>query len=253
MNNNQQQQYYSHLHNHHHRTAVANRQRPVRILYCTGNQGKFAEASIIVNNWLKENDGWGIDIRLIQADPDPTEVQGSDRQIAVQKCVSAYESVKYTGALTIDIDFVITEDVGLRLGALNGFPGPYCKPMLETIGVEGLANLVLKYDEEKGERNAMATCTLAVLETSVAFKYPLFVEKCVHVFEGAIAGKIVEPRGSVQHGKASWNACFEVAANDETDGATFGELSYEQQSKVSHRKKAIEGFLNSPLILGRLS
>jgi non-canonical purine NTP pyrophosphatase (RdgB/HAM1 family) len=167
--------------------------------------------------------------------------------------VSAYESVKYTGALTIDIDFVITEDVGLRLDALNGFPGPYCKPMLETIGVEGLANLVLKYDEEKGERNAMATCTLAVLETSVAFKYPLFVEKCVHVFEGAIAGKIVEPRGSVQHGKASWNACFEVAANDETDGATFGELSYEQQSKVSHRKKAIEGFLNSPLILGRLS
>ena len=175
--NNNQQQYYSHLHNHHHRTAVVNRQRPVHILYCTGNQGKFAEASIIVNNWLKENYGWGIDIRLIQADPDPTEVQGSDRQIAVQKCVSAYESVKYTGALTIDIDFVITEDVGLRLDALNGFPGPYCKPMLETIGVEGLANLVLKYDEEKGERNAMATCTLAVLETSVAFKYPFLYTK----------------------------------------------------------------------------
>ena len=157
------------------------------------------------------------------------------------------------GALTIDIDFVITEDVGLRLDALNGFPGPYCKPMLETIGVKGLANLVLKYDEENGERNATATCTLAVLETSVAFKYPLFVEKCVHVFEGAIAGKIVEPRGNVQHGKASWNACFEVASNDETDGATFGELSYEQQSRISHRKKAIENFLDSHLILGRLS
>ena len=72
-----------------------------------------------------------VDIRLIQADPDPTEVQGNERQIAIQKCVSAYESVKYTGALTIDIDFVITEDVGLRLDCLNGFPGPYCKPMIE--------------------------------------------------------------------------------------------------------------------------
>ena len=102
----------------------------------------------------------------------------------------------------------------------------------------------------------MATCTLAVLETSVAFKYPLFVEKSpCSVLKGASSsGKIVEPRGSVQHGKASWNACFEVAANDETDGATFGELSYEQQSKVSHRKKAIEGFLNcASTFLGRLS
>ena len=48
----------------------------------------------------------------------------------------------------------------------------------------------------------------------------------------------------MQHGKASWNACFQVAANNETDGATFGELSYEEQSKISHRKKAIERFLN---------
>jgi len=237
---------YNHYYN-----RTANR-RPVHILYCTGNAGKFAEASIIVNNWVVENDGV-VDIRLIQADPDPTEVQGNERQIAIQKCVSAYESVKYTGALTIDIDFVITEDVGLRLDCLNGFPGPYCKPMLETIGVEGLANLVLKYDEEKGERNATATCSLAVLETSIAYKFPLFVEKCVHIFEGTVAGKIVEPRGNVQHGKASWNACFQVAANNETDGATFGELSYEEQSKISHRKKAIERFLNSPLVLGRLS
>ena len=30
-------------------------------------------------------------------------------------------------------------------------------------------------------------------------------------------------------------------------------LSYEEQSKISHRKKAIERFLNSPLVLGRLS
>ena len=75
----------------------------------------------------------------------------------------------------------------------------------------------------------------------------------MHIFEGTVAGKIVEPRGNVQHGKASWDKCFQIAANNETDGATFEELSYEEQSKISHRKKAIERFLNSPLVLGRLS
>ena len=35
-------------------------------------------------------------------------------------------------------DYVVTEDVGLALRCLNGFPGPYCKPMLEAIGDHGL-------------------------------------------------------------------------------------------------------------------
>ena len=227
------------------------RTRAIKILYCTGNSGKFAEATIIVNNWVKERNHKNgfVNIVLVQAEPEIDEIQHDDeRQISVQKCVSAYESVRYTGELTIDIDFVVTEDVGLRLNCLNGFPGAYIKPMMEKIGIGGLAKLVEKYDEE--DRSAEATCSLAVLETSVAFKYPLFVEKCVNVFEGTIKGKIVTvPRGNVQHGKQSWNACFEVS-NEEgegefSNGSTFGELSYEQQSQISHRKKAIEAFLNS--------
>ena len=32
---------------------------------------------------------------------------------------------------------MVTEDVGLNLRCMNGFPGPYCKPMLEAIGDNG--------------------------------------------------------------------------------------------------------------------
>ena len=59
-------------------------------------------------------------------------------------------------------DYVVTEDVGLNLRCLNGFPGPYCKPMLESIGDNGLWELMKNYDD----KHALVTCTLAAVNVA---------------------------------------------------------------------------------------
>ena len=106
--------------------------------------------------------------RLMQMDPDPTEIQGSADEIARSKVVQAWEEIRERVATPFGsedradaerppddalakhperYDFVVTEDVGLGMRCLNGFPGPYCKPMLEAIGPEGLWNLASRYDD----------------------------------------------------------------------------------------------------------
>ena len=62
------------------------------------------------------------------------------------------------GAIPDDVDWVITEDVGLSLRCLHGFPGPYCKPMLEAIGDVGLWEMMSRYED----RHALVTCTLEI-------------------------------------------------------------------------------------------
>ena len=116
----------------------------------------------------------------MQMDPDPTEIQGSADEIARSKVVQAWEEIRERVATPFGsedradaerppddalakhperYDFVVTEDVGLGMRCLNGFPGPYCKPMLEAIGPEGLWNLASRYDDT----HTVVTCTVASL------------------------------------------------------------------------------------------
>ena len=55
------------------------------------------------------------------------ETQGSATDIAVSKATEAVKILREMGQIPPGTDYVITEDVGLALGCLNGFPGPYCK------------------------------------------------------------------------------------------------------------------------------
>jgi non-canonical purine NTP pyrophosphatase (RdgB/HAM1 family) len=207
------------------------------IVYCTSNDGKFAEASSTLLNELGH-----LVSEVRRADVDCVEIQGSAFEIAVHKA--------QTGARLIDAsildgaDFILSEDVGLRLGFLNGFPGNYCKPMLEAIGVPGLWDLCARYPEEN--RLGEATCHLGVVSVAdlvVASTSSNELPKAV-VFEGVLKGTMVAPRGTVMHGKASWNACFLPEGFERT----FGELQFEEQAKMSHRRRALMKFADSFLL-----
>ena len=63
------------------------------------------------------------------------------------------------------------------------------------------------------------------------------------LFRGELAGTVVAPRGDVRHGKRSWNALFVPAPEEGGDGRTFGEMSLQEQSRMSHRNKALAAFL----------
>lgn len=44
---------------------------------------------------------------------------------------------------------VIADDEGLEINCLNRAPGPYIKPILDCIGIEGINDIVLKYGDDK--------------------------------------------------------------------------------------------------------
>lgn len=210
----------------------------IRVAYVTGNSGKFAEASFV---FARPENSNKCDVMLAQFNVDTVEIQGTMEEIAMYKVKEAYrllfnpdegakeKSRELLVKLGGKIDYILVEDVSLSLDALQGFPGPYCKPMLESIGPDGLWSLMSRYED----RHASVTCTLGVIDLRAQ-------EKTISVLAGSLTGSVVAPRGNVQHGKASWNSVFQPDGCDKT----FGELQYEEQAEISHRRKVLESFLN---------
>ena len=116
---------------------------------------------------------------------------------------------------------------------------------LEALNEHGLWDLVRRYDD----RRATAVCRLCVADlrpsggaadaASAAAAPPLLL------FTGVLAGGCVAPRGDVRHGKRSWNALFAPEQAEGGDGRTFGEMSLEEQSRMSHRNKALHAFMQA--------
>ena len=113
---------------------------------------------------------------------------------------------------------------------------------MEALNETGLWDLVRRYDD----RSATAVCRLCVADlrpqaagaaAAAAATPPLLL------FTGVLEGGCVAPRGDVRHGKRSWNALFVPAEGEGGDGRTFGEMSLQEQSRMSHRNKALAAFL----------
>lgn len=172
----------------------------MKIPFVTGNKGKFEEACHILKDW-----------ELEQVEVDLDEIQGSSDEVIAHKARSA--------CALLDRPLIV-EDVSIHLNALGGFPGPYIKDMLKIVGVEGIANLVHHYEDH----SARAICLAAYCEPG---NEPV-------IFHGEIDGTIVKSKGSVHHGKFSWNPIFQPDGLDHT----FGELTLEEHAKFSHRRKA---------------
>ncbi len=102
-------------------------------------------------------------------------------------------------------------------------------------------DLVARYDD----RSARAVCSLAVADLrpqahgdTAAAPAPAPATPIL-LFRGELAGGCVAPRGDVRHGARSWNSVFVPAGGERT----FGEMSYEEQSGMSHRHAALAAFV----------
>ena len=104
----------------------------MKVLYCTGNAGKFREASFVIDGWNAERGETQAKVEYVQVDADPVEIQGTSEEIGARKVTEATRLLRERGAIPDDVDWVITEDVGLSLRCLHGFPGPYCNCLLYT-------------------------------------------------------------------------------------------------------------------------
>ena len=163
----------------------------------TGNPGKIAEARTAL----------GTDIEAVEVDL--PEIQSLDyREVLRAKAEEAWRRVGRS---------LIVEEAGLDLAALNGFPGPLVKWMLEAVGAEEIARTAAAL----GETRASARCFLLFKDG----------EREV-VAEGRTEGTLVLP-GRGTHG-FGWDPVFLPDGSDQT----FAELAGAEKDAVSHRGKA---------------
>jgi XTP/dITP diphosphohydrolase len=163
----------------------------------TGNRGKIAEARLAL----------GMEIEAVEVDL--PEIQALDLlEVLQQKAEVAWEIVRRP---------LVVEEAGLDLLALNGFPGPLVKWMLEAVGAEGIA----KTAHALGDPRAVARCALLYRDS----------ERIV-VAEGSTSGNLVLP-GRGEHG-FGWDPVF----LPEGETRTFAELAGKEKDTVSHRGKA---------------
>lgn len=118
---------------------------------------------------------------------------------------------RYNGRLAV-------EDTSLYLNCLNGMPGPLIKWFMQSLGNNGVYDLVSRYDD-----------TSAVARTVVGY----IEDEEIKIFEGEINGTIVAPQKMETFG---WDSIFQP----EGYSVTFAEMSKEEKSRISMRTKAFE-------------
>lgn len=168
----------------------------------TGNRGKLEEARRIVG---AELGGVALDLPEIQ-DLDP-------HTILEAKAEAAWRALGRP---------LVVEDTSLELLALNGFPGPLVKWMLEAVGAEGIAKVALA----TGDPRATARCLLLYRDG----------ERAV-VGEGIAPGTLVLPaRGA---GGFGWDPVF----LPEGETQTYAELPDAVKDHIGHRGRAWRALL----------
>ncbi|RME79567.1 MAG: hypothetical protein D6769_02035 [Methanobacteriota archaeon] len=177
----------------------------MELYFATTNKGK-------VDSVKRTLADVGIEVKHIELEmPEPQSHKLE--KIAVEKVMFAYSKIKKP---------VIAMDSGFYLDAWPGFPGPYIKPVLETLGTSGILKLV---EEEK------RSC---YFETAMAFMSKDLEEP--KIFSSRANGEITrELRGKpAEH---HWSELYYVFI-PEGEHRTLAEMSEEEYHEWRRRTRA---------------
>ena len=171
------------------------------LLFVSSNIHKFKEAKEIL-------DSIGIPIKFFKLTLE--EIQSkSIKEIALKKAKDAYSKCNAP---------LIIEDDGLHVNSLAGFPGPYSSYVQNTIGNNGILNLL------KNSRDAKFVSTITYCD-----------KNNLKSFKGTLFGTI----SNSEKGKG-WG--FDPIFIPKNQTKTYGELS--DKNNISHRYKALKKFSN---------
>ncbi len=151
----------------------------------------------------------------IESDPEET---GKDyRENAYIKAKALAEKVPFP---------VLSDDSGLEINALGGFPGLFSARFQKDCGSREKAwEELLNRLKEKEDRSASFVCCICYLENKQA--KPLY-------FEGICPGKILDkPMGQNGFG-------YDPIFYSDEAGIGLGLLEEEEKNRISHRGKAIK-------------
>jgi len=165
------------------------------LYFITGNPGKLKEVQAII----PEVEGIALDLPEIQS-LDPMEIIKEKLEIATKKREGEF----------------FVEDTSLYFECLNGLPGPLIKWFLDSLGNEGIYELVSKYDNNK-----------CIAKTVIGYSDGTDL----HFFVGELNGKIVSPSGT----GFGWDPIFMPDGFEKT----LGDFSAEEKNKISMRNDAL--------------
>lgn len=185
----------------------------VKINLVTGNKGKWKE--------FKDLIGHGFELKQINFDL--KEIQELDsKKVVKEKLFEADKLWKERFKNRKRTDWLMIEDTCLSVKSLGELPGPMIKWFLTSLGLKGLAELVLKQKNQL----AIAKTTIGLLNHNYKMKF----------FEGVISGRIVLPRGKNGFG---WDLIFQPDGSDKT----FAQMDQKEKNMVSMRRLAVEKML----------
>ena len=168
-------------------------------VFVTSNKGKAYEAEAILGRKLE----------IISVDLD--EIQSMDlEKIVRQKAIAAFEKVRKP---------LMVDDVAVEVAAWHGFPGPFVKFMVVSVGVLGMMHMM---EHVKNRR--------VTVKASVG----LHDGKNVYTFLGAVSGTIApSPTGEKGFG---WDSIF----IPDGQSKTYAEMTDEEKNAISHRHAVLE-------------
>ena len=179
------------------------------LLLITGNVGKLEEFKALLDIPGFKMNYKSLDVPEIQS-LDIGEI-GQFKTNAVFDCIQEIKNY----------DAVITDDTGLSCLTLNGLPGPLIKWFLQSIGRDGILELVKNKDN-----TTTATCLLSL---------GILKNHQIIQFQGDVKGKLVASQGDRGFG---WDQIFLPDGFDKT----YGEMDPDQKNAISHRAVAVQKF-----------
>lgn len=115
------------------------------IIFATGNKGKVATMQ-------RHLDRLSVDAKVIQKNLELEEIQADTAtKVALAKARQAYKTLKTP---------ILVDDSSFHITVLRGFPGPYIKFMLSTVGVDG----IIEFMQGKTDRSAYFLSSLVFID-----------------------------------------------------------------------------------------
>ena len=133
----------------------------------------------------------------------------------------------------IKLEYLCLEDAGLFVHGLNNFPGVYSKFVFETIGYNGIIELL----KSKSDRTAHFESCIAVAKVRFNPDSNTIKLSDFKFFKGISNGSIAhEPKGDKGFG---YDPIFIANGTNKT----FAEMNTQEKNKYSHRGNAMDQFV----------
>jgi len=177
------------------------------IFIVTGNKSKLREFRLLLG---------GVGIRVINRKVDLIEPKTLDqKEVAISTAKQAHQIIKQP---------LIVDDTGIYFCKYNNFPGTYSKFLFQTVGLEGLKQLI-----REGNKKAYFQTTLCFIDGKV-----------IKIFQGRLYGKISLKKSSKFNEEWGYDSIFIPQGSRKF----LSEYSLEERVKISHRAKAVKKLVN---------